>query len=210
MPAPLNIILIDDHPLLRMGVAGYIEQEPDLRLTAQLANAAELRAWIEAGNRADAALLDRSLPDADGLDLVSDLRDLGIKVIMLTIADSDEEISEAISSGVDGYVVKSSDPDQVLAAIRSVCDGQSSFPLNIMQKMARGELNNNALSALTAREMEIVDHVKEGLSNKAIAYKMTLSENTVRNHLRNIMEKLGLRNRVQVATLALKEDHKRH
>jgi len=112
MPTPLHIILIDDHPLLRMGVAGYIQQEPDLMLTAQLANAAELRAWIEAGNKADAALLDRSLPDADGLDLVSDLRDLGIKVIMLTIADSDEEISEAISSGVDGYVVKSSDPDR--------------------------------------------------------------------------------------------------
>ncbi|MDP2058061.1 MAG: response regulator transcription factor, partial [Thiobacillus sp.] len=175
MPTPLNIILIDDHPLLRMGVAGYIQQEPDLTLTAQLANAAELRAWLAAGNRADAALLDRSLPDADGLDLVSDLRDLGIKVIMLTIADSDEEISEAISSGVDGYVIKSSEPDQVLAAIRSVCDGQSSFPLNIMQKMARGELNNNALSALTAREIEIVDHVKEGLSNNAIANKMTLS-----------------------------------
>ena len=210
MTAPLNIILIDDHPLLRMGVAGYIQQEPDFRLTAQLANAAELRDWLAAGNRADAALLDRSLPDADGLDLVSDLRDIGIKVIMLTIADSDEEISEAIASGVDGYVVKSSDPEQVLSAIRSVCDGQSSFPLNIMRKMARGELNNNALSALTAREMEIVDQVKEGLSNKAIAYKMTLSENTVRNHLRNIMEKLGLRNRVQVATLALKEDHKRH
>jgi DNA-binding NarL/FixJ family response regulator len=210
MAAPLNIILVDDHPLLRMGVAGYIQQEPDFQLTAQLANAAELRDWLAAGNRADAALLDRSLPDADGLDLVSDLRDLGIKVIMLTIADSDEEISEAIASGVDGYVIKSSDPEQVLSAIRSVCEGQSSFPLNIMRKMARGELNNSALSALTAREMEIVDQVKEGLSNKAIAYKMTLSENTVRNHLRNIMEKLGLRNRVQVATLALKEDHKRH
>jgi DNA-binding NarL/FixJ family response regulator len=210
MAAPLNIILVDDHPLLRLGVAGYIQQEPDFQLTAQLANAAELRDWLAAGNRADAALLDRSLPDADGLDLVSDLRDLGIKVIMLTIADSDEEISEAIASGVDGYVIKSSDPEQVLSAIRSVCEGQSSFPLNIMRKMARGELNNSALSALTAREMEIVDQVKEGLSNKAIAYKMTLSENTVRNHLRNIMEKLGLRNRVQVATLALKEDHKRH
>ena len=134
MPAPLNIILIDDHPLLRMGVAGYIQQEPDMKLTAQMANAAELRDWMAAGNRADAALLDRSLPDADGLDLVSELRDLGIKVIMLTIADTDEEISEAISSGVDGYVIKSSEPDQVLAALRSVCDGQSSFPLNIMQK----------------------------------------------------------------------------
>ena len=210
MPAPLNIILIDDHPLLRLGVTGYINQAEGLTMSAQMANAAELRDWLAAGNKADVALLDRSLPDADGLDLVSDVRDAGIKVIMLTIADSDEEIPEAIAAGVDGYVIKSSDPEQVIAAIRSVCDGQSSFPLNIMQKMARGELNNNALSALTAREMEIVDQVKEGLSNKAIAYKMTLSENTVRNHLRNIMEKLGLRNRVQVATLALKEDHKRH
>ncbi len=210
MPAPLNIILIDDHPLLRLGVAGYINQAEGLTMTAQLANAAELRDWLSAGNKADVALLDRSLPDADGLDLVSEVRDAGIKVIMLTIADSDEEISEAIASGVDGYVVKSSDPEQVIAAIRSVCDGQSSFPLNVMQKMARGELNSNALAALTAREMEIVEHVKEGLSNKVIAYKLSLSENTVRNHLRNIMEKLGLRNRVQVATLALKEDRKRH
>jgi len=210
MAAPLNIILIDDHPLLRLGVAGYINQAEGLMMSAQMANAAELREWLSAGNKADVALLDRSLPDADGLDLVSEVRDAGIKVIMLTIADSDEEISEAIAAGVDGYVVKSSDPEQVIAAIRSVCDGQSSFPLNVMQRMARGELNSNALGALTSREMEIVEHVKEGLSNKVIAYKLSLSENTVRNHLRNIMEKLGLRNRVQVATLALKEDRKRH
>jgi DNA-binding NarL/FixJ family response regulator len=210
MAAPLNIILIDDHPLLRLGVAGYINQAEGLTMSAQMANAAELREWLSAGNKADVALLDRSLPDADGLDLVSEVRDAGIKVIMLTIADSDEEISEAIAAGVDGYVVKSSDPEQVIAAIRSVCDGQSSFPLNVMQRMARGELNSNALGALTSREMEIVEHVKEGLSNKVIAYKLSLSENTVRNHLRNIMEKLGLRNRVQVATLALKEDRKRH
>jgi DNA-binding NarL/FixJ family response regulator len=210
MAAPLNIILIDDHPLLRLGVAGYISQAEGLTMSAQMANAAELREWLSAGNKADVALLDRSLPDADGLDLVSEVRDAGIKVIMLTIADSDEEISEAIAAGVDGYVVKSSDPEQVIAAIRSVCDGQSSFPLNVMQRMARGELNSNALAALTSREMEIVEHVKEGLSNKVIAYKLSLSENTVRNHLRNIMEKLGLRNRVQVATLALKEDRKRH
>jgi DNA-binding NarL/FixJ family response regulator len=210
MAAPLNIILVDDHPLLRLGVTGYINQADGMSMAAQMANAAELRAWLATGNKADVALLDRSLPDADGLDLVSEIREAGIKVIMLTIADSDEEISEAIAAGVDGYVIKSSDPEQVIAAIRSVCDGQSSFPLNVMQRMARGELSSSALASLTAREMEIVGHVKEGLSNKVIAYKLSLSENTVRNHLRNIMEKLGLRNRVQVATLALKEDRKRH
>ena len=210
MAATIQIILIDDHPLLRLGVAGYIGQAEDMTLCAQFPDAAEMRSWLAAGNKADVALLDRSLPDADGLDLVSEIRDAGIKVIMLTIADTDDEIFEAIAAGVDGYVVKSSDPDQVLSAIRSVCEGQSSFPLNVMQKMARGELHTNALSSLTARELEIVSYVKEGLSNKKIAFNLTLSENTVRNHLRNVMEKLGLRNRVQVAMLAMKEQQKRH
>ncbi len=204
-----SVIVVDDHPLLRMGAANSINQAEDLQLSAQFADAASLNGWISAGNRADVVLLDRSLPDADGLDLVSDLREAGMKVIMLTIADSEEEISEAISAGVDGYVIKSSEPDHVLSAIRNVCAGQGSFPLNVMQRMAKGEIAQHALDALTAREREIVEFVKQGQSNKLIAYNLHLSENTVRNHLRNIMEKLGLRNRVQVATLALREDRRR-
>jgi DNA-binding NarL/FixJ family response regulator len=209
MTAPMSIVVVDDHPLLRMGVVNSIEQTGDMRLAAQFADAASLKAWIEAGNRADVVLLDRSLPDMDALDMVSDIRDCGMKVIMLTIADTEEEITEAISAGVDGYVIKSSEPEHVLSAIRSVCAGQSSFPLSIMQSMARGDIAHNALEILTPREMEIVEFVKQGLSNKIIAYNLKLSENTVRNHLRNIMEKLGLRNRVQVATLAMKEDRRR-
>lgn len=209
MGSPLNVVIVDDHPLLRMGAANSINQAEDMTLTAQFADAASLKTWMETGNRADVILLDRSLPDADGLDLVSDIREAGMKVIMLTIADSEEEISEAISAGVDGYVIKNSEPDHVLSAIRNVCAGQGSFPLNVMQRMAKGELGQHALDALTPREQEIVEFVKQGQSNKMIAYNLKLSENTVRNHLRNIMEKLGLRNRVQVATLALKEDRRR-
>lgn len=209
MNKPLNIVVVDDHPLLRMGVASSIEQASDMQLHAQFANAAELKTWLASGQKADVVLLDRSLPDADGLDLVSDVREAGMKVIMLTIEEAEAEISDAISAGVDGYVIKSSEPDHVLSAIRNVCAGQGSFPLNIMQRMARGELPHHALDILTHREMEIVEFVKQGLSNKIIAYNLKLSENTVRNHLRNIMEKLNLRNRVQVATLALKEDRRR-
>ena len=205
----LEVVVVDDHPLIRMGVASSITQDEKMHLCDQFANAAELKAWLATGNTADVVLLDRSLPDADGLDLVSDIREAGIKVIMLTIEDAEEEISDAITAGVDGYVIKSSETDHVLSAIRSVCAGQGSFPLSIMQSMARGELPHHALDALTAREQEIVEFVKQGLSNKIIAYNLKLSENTVRNHLRNIMEKLGLRNRVQVATLALKEDRRR-
>jgi len=209
MGQPINVVLVDDHPLLRMGVSNYINQAADFTLVAQLADGNGLRNWLKSGIKADVVLLDRSLPDVDGLDLVEEIKASGLKVIMLTIADSDEEISRAISAGVDGYVIKTSEPDQVIAAIRSVCEGQGSFPLDVMQRMARGEFNQSALDGLTARELQIVEFVKQGMSNKIIAYELKLSENTVRNHLRNIMEKLKLRNRVQVATLALERDHKR-
>jgi DNA-binding NarL/FixJ family response regulator len=209
MSQAINVALVDDHPLLRMGVSNYIAQAADLGLTAQLADGNSLREWLKAGNRADVVLLDRSLPDVDGLDLVAEIKAAGAKVIMLTIADTDEEISQAISAGVDGYVIKTSEPEQVIAAIRSVCEGQGSFPLEVMQRMAQGGFNQSALGGLTTRELEIVEYVKRGMSNKIIAYELKLSENTVRNHLRNIMEKLGLQNRVQVATMALKADHKR-
>jgi DNA-binding NarL/FixJ family response regulator len=209
MSEPINIVLVDDHPLLRMGVSNYISQAADFNLVAQLADGRSLREWLNAGDMADVVLLDRSLPDVDGLDLVTEIKAHGLKVIMLTIADTDEEISQAINAGVDGYVVKTSEPDQVIAAIRNVCEGQGSFPLNIMQRIPKAQLNPNALGGLTAREREIVEFVKQGMSNKIIAYELNLSENTVRNHLRNIMEKLKLRNRVQVATLALATEHKR-
>lgn len=128
MAEPITVAVVDDHPLLRMGVANSIEQTQDMRLAGQFADAASLKAWMGSGKRADVVLLDRSLPDMDALDMVSEIRDAGMKVIMLTIADTEEEISEAISAGVDGYVIKSSEPDHVLSAIRSVCAGQSSFP----------------------------------------------------------------------------------
>jgi RNA polymerase sigma factor (sigma-70 family) len=209
MGQPISVVLVDDHPLLRMGVSNYISQADGLSLTAQLADGNSLKEWLAAGNTADVVLLDRSLPDMDGLDLVGEIKAKGVKIIMLTIADTDDEISQAINAGVDGYVIKTSEPDQVIAAIRSVCEGQSSFPLEIMERIASGDFNQGALDSLTARERQIVELVKQGLSNKIIAYDLKLSENTVRNHLRNIMEKLKLRNRVQVATLALEQDRKR-
>jgi DNA-binding NarL/FixJ family response regulator len=209
MTTCIRVLLVDDHPLLRMGVAGYIRDAEGLELVDQLAHSGAVRNWLAAGGRADVVLLDRSLPDGDGLDLVTPIKNSGAKVIMLTIADSEAEISEAISAGVDGYVIKTSDPEQVVAAIRGVVEGQSSFPRDVMQKLARGELGTSAMGKLTGRELEIVSLVKQGMSNKVIAYKLSLSENTVRNHLRNIMEKLHLQNRVQVATLALKEERYR-
>ncbi|WP_296891896.1 response regulator transcription factor [Thiobacillus sp.] len=136
------------------------------------------------------------------------VRDAGMRVVVLTIADTDEETSDAIS-GVESYIVKSSESEHVLRALSAILGFRacrSRFPLDITQGMARDESPTTTMEALSTREMEIVEFVKQGLSNKIIGHKTKLSENTVRNHLRNIMGKLGLKNRVQLATMALKED----
>jgi DNA-binding NarL/FixJ family response regulator len=201
----ITVILIDDHPLFRKGLEHLFDNHPDVQTIGQFADIDSTRAWLAGGGKADVALLDRGLRDADGLALVPDLKRHNIKVVMLTIADEDHEIRDAIERGVDGYILKSSEPDQIVHAIRSVYQGHSMLPSHIMQKMARGELAQGAFDKLSQREMEIVTYVARGMSNRAIGDSLGLSENTVRNHLRSILEKLGLDNRVQVATLALEQ-----
>lgn len=201
----ISILLIDDHPLTRLGIARTLEKTEGMLISAQCVDIRTAREWLAvAGNQADIALLDRILPDGDGLSLVLELKKRGIRTLMLTMAGEDFEISEAIEAGVDGYILKSADPEQLINAIQSVVQGNSMFPTHIMQKLARGELKQDMFSKLSHREREIVELVAQGLSNKAISSRLDLSENTVRNHLSNIMEKLGMQNRVQVATSALK------
>ncbi len=202
---PIAVVLVDDHPLFRKGLEHLLQSQADVEIVGQLADIEGARAWLEAGNTADVALLDRGLREADGLTLVPEFKRRGIKVVMLTIAEEDHEIRDAIERGVDGYILKSSEPEQIIQAVRSVYQGNSMLPSHIMQKMARGELKQGLFDRLSQRELEIVGYVASGLSNRAIGESLGLSENTVRNHLRSILEKLGLTNRVQVATLALKE-----
>jgi DNA-binding NarL/FixJ family response regulator len=201
----IRVVLVDDHPLFRKGIEHLLQPQGAVEIAGQFADIESTRAWLASGGSADVALLDRGLKDTDGLALVPDFKSRGIKIIMLTIAEEDHEIRDAIERGVDGYILKSSEPEQIVQAIHTVYQGHSMLPSHIMQKMARGELMAGAFDKLSQRELEIVGHVARGLSNRAIGDTLGLSENTVRNHLRSILDKLGLDNRVQVATLALKE-----
>lgn len=201
----ISVILIDDHPLFRRGLSELIKNTPQLKIAHQFGDTAQTRQWLAEtqGEGVDVALLDRRLQDGDGLDLVDALKACGIKVIMLTIAEQDHEIVDAIERGVDGYVLKTSEPEQIVQAILAATQGASTFPSEIMQRMARGQLRHSLADRLSPREFEIVCQVALGLSNRGIGEALGLSENTVRNHLRNILEKLGFDNRVQVATFAL-------
>lgn len=201
----VSVILVDDHPLFRKGLLHLLENRTDVSVAAQFANAGSVREWLAQGGHADVALLDRSLGEENGLDLVPDLQRQRIKIVMLTMAEEDHEVRDAMEKGVDGYLLKSSEPDQIIQSIIAVTQGNSVFPAQVLQKIARGELMPSAASKLSPRELEIVSYVARGLSNRGIGEALGLSENTVRNHLRSILEKLGFDNRVQVATFAMEQ-----
>ncbi|MEW5893743.1 MAG: response regulator transcription factor [Pseudomonadota bacterium] len=205
---PISVLIIDDHPLLRLGVKQALESQEGFRVAGECADLRCAQTWLESSQHADVALLDRSLPDGDGLSLVPALKQAGMKVIVLTVEDADEEIRAAIDSGVDGYLLKSSDMEQILHAIGIVLQDAGAFPPQVLQKLSRGD-SADPLAKLSQREMEIAEYVAQGHSNKVIGAKLNLSDNTVRNHLANIMQKLGFHNRVQVATLVL-QHLKRH
>lgn len=206
--AAIRILIIDDHPLLRLGVRRCIESEPEFVVAAECEDLAAVRAWLASGHGADVAILDRSLPDGDGLDLMPTLKAAGMKVIVLTVEDGDDEIRAAIDAGVDGYLLKSSDTEQISHAIGIVLQNAGAFPPQVVQKLTRAS-GEDPLAKLSARELEIAEYVAQGHSNKVIGARLNLSDNTVRNHLANIMQKLNFHNRVQVATLVL-QHMKRH
>lgn len=164
----ISLILVDDHPLFRKGLLHLLENHTEITVSAQFADATSVREWLNGGGRARIALLDRTLGEEDGLSLVPSLRQQGIKTIMLTMAEEDYEIRDAMEKGVDGYLLKSSDPDQIIQTIIAVSQGNSVFPSHILQKMARGELGPSRASKLSNRELEIVSYVAQGLSNRAI------------------------------------------
>lgn len=207
---PIRVLLVDDHPLLRLGVRRSLENDESFAVTGECADLAEVRTWLDGSEKAEVAILDRSLPDGDGLEVVPQLKQAGMKVIVLTVEDEDAEIRAAIEAGVDGYLLKSADTDQITHAIGMVLQDAGAFPPHVVQKLTRSS-GEDPLARLSTRELEIAEYVAQGYSNKVIGAKLNLSDNTVRNHLANIMQKLNFHNRVQVATLVLQhlKKHKR-
>jgi DNA-binding NarL/FixJ family response regulator len=202
---PVSVILIDDHPLFRKGLTHLLESHgAGVSVAGQFAGIGEVTEWLQAGGRANVALLDRNLRDEDGLALVPELKRCGIKVIMLTVAEEPHEIRAALDRGVDGYVLKTSEPELILQTIFAVGQNLSARQAPVLDQSMQSKLTPDEGGKLTSRELEIVGLVAQGMSNKAIGDALGLSDNTVRNHLRSILEKLALDNRVQVATFALK------
>jgi DNA-binding NarL/FixJ family response regulator len=211
----LRILLVDDHILFRKGVAALLANHPEMQVVGEASNGFEAIA-VARETLPDVILMDINMPECDGLDATRRIkREMPhVKIVMLTVSDDDQHLFEAIKSGAQGYLLKNLEPDQLHDLLESISRGEA--PLSgviaakILKEFARpdpglAEDLEVIIDELTSRESTILQLVSEGKTNKEIASDLVISENTVKIHLRNILEKLHLKNRIQAAVYAVRQ-----
>jgi two-component system, NarL family, nitrate/nitrite response regulator NarL len=200
MKYPINILIADDHAIFRDGLRRLLQSEKDFRVVAEAANGQEALALTRA-LKPDVLLLDLMMPKLPGLEVLRELSqdEWAAPTILLTAAIQTFEVVCALQLGARGVVLKESPPELLLRSIRSVSDGGYWVGSNILAQF--GQLKNRS-SILTAREAEITSAIRGGNSNKEIAAKLSISEETVKRHLSNIYAKLGVSSRLELAMIS--------
>ena len=197
----IRVLGVDDHPLMREGIAAIVNSRPDMEMVAEAATGSEAVEMYRL-HRPDVVLMDLRLPDMSGIDALARIRAefADARVIILTTFEGDVEIQRALKAGARGYLIKSSPPNELLETIRLVHRGKKSIPPQIAAHLAE----HMSDEALTEREVEVLRHVAEGNRNRDIAGKLFISEETVKVHLKHIMEKLGASDRTQAVAIAVR------
>ncbi len=212
---PIRVVIVDDHALFRRGLDLVLSEEPDIEIVGEAGDG------IEAVTRTqellpDIVLMDVRMPRATGIDAARAIRDTlpDTKVIMLTVSEDEEDLYEAVKAGANGYLLKEVAIEEVADAVRAVARGHSLISPSMASKLL-GEFNVLARRAeerrrvmsprLTERELEVLKLVAKGMSNREIAGELFIAENTVKNHVRNILEKLQLHSRMEAVVYAMRE-----
>lgn len=214
MSEPLRVLLVDDHILFRTGVKAVLASRSDMEVVGEAGDGLEAVA-LARETMPDVILMDIKMPGCNGLEATRRIKQElpYVKVFMLTVSESDEHLLEAIKSGAQGYLIKDLKAHQLFDALEGVARGEAAFSGVIAAKILRefektGRGTGEGLEAtepLTERETEVLQLVAQGKSNQQIAQSLVISESTVKNHLRNILGKLHLRNRVQAAVYAVRQ-----
>ncbi|GAP17506.1 response regulator [Levilinea saccharolytica] len=207
MSERVRLVVVDDHALFRRGLVGLLRDMPEFEVAAEASNGEQALAVL-AQVQADIILLDLNMPVMDGLGVVEAVRRAGDKprILMLTISQNDADLLAAIRAGADGYLLKNTEPEDLRRALLRVAQGQSVLSPEVTAPVLRALIqsgNEAPQSMLSEREMEILDLLALGQTTQQIASGLFLSENTIKTHVRHILEKLGAANRTEAVSKAM-------
>jgi two-component system NarL family response regulator len=218
-PEPIRVLIADDHALFRRGLEMVLEEEDDIDLVGQASDGTEAIA-VAGEALPDVVLMDIRMPKITGIEACRATKEVApsAKIVMLTISDEEEDLFEAIRAGASGYLLKDIPLDEVAEAVRAVHGGQSLINPSMAGKLLsefatlakrdaeeQERVQHVAAPKLTDREMEVLKLVARGMNNRDIAKELFISENTVKNHVRNILEKLQIHSRMEAVMIAVRQ-----
>ncbi len=206
----LRILVVDDHPMMRRGLIELLQLEADLEVVGEASGGEEA---VELAEKLDPdlILLDLNMKGMDGIQTLRALRDKDVfcRVVIFTVSDNHDDVVEALKAGADGYVLKESEPEDLIAFIRQAAAGTMAISETLAAVLAsaissRNKANKSrSLDQLTQRELQILKHIAAGMSNKMIAVKLDIAEGTVKVHVKNLLKKLKMRSRVEAAIFSM-------
>lgn len=209
----MRVLVVDDHELFRRGLTMLLGVEPGIEVVGEASDGAE-GTELAVSSAPDVVLLDVRMPKQSGIEACVAIKAASptTKIVMLTVSDEEADLYEAVKNGASGYLLKDSSIEEVAQGIRVVAEGQSLISPSMAAKlidefktMSRPDRSQGPALKLTERELDVLRLVAKGLSNRDVAHRLAISENTVKNHVRNMLEKLQLHSRMEAVMYAVRE-----
>lgn len=204
-PMPINILLVDDHSVVRQGLRMFLELDPELKIVGEAENGRQALERIEE-LRPDVVLMDLMMPEMGGIEAIGESRRLypEVEVLALTSVLEDRSVVQAVKAGAVGYMLKNTKAEDLCLAIKAAAQGKVQLSPEASTRLLKAMRAPDPLEGLTEREMEVLIALSEGLSNKEIADQLTVTEKTVKTHVSSVLAKLDVKSRTQAALYAWK------